>query len=117
MRQKEEYQECLVEHEVISSLLPTLPNPEEIEEMARLFYVFSDVTRLKIISALNNKEMCVCDLANLLGMKQPSISQHLKILFVSKVIKKRKLGLQVFYKLDDLHIEEIYRKGFEHVRE
>ncbi|MEI0700774.1 metalloregulator ArsR/SmtB family transcription factor [Brachyspira intermedia] len=101
----------------ISSLIPKLPNDEEFSLLAGFFSVFSDPTRLKIISALSEKELCVHELSSLLDMKQPSISQHLKMLWQARVVKKRKVGLHVFYRLDDEHIEKIYTWGYEHVKE
>ena len=70
-----------------------------------------------LISALSEKELCVHELSSLLKMKQPSISQHLKTLWQARVVKKRKVGLHVFYRLDDEHIEKIYTWGYEHVKE
>lgn len=90
---------------------------DELESLASFFSLFSDPTRLKIINALSEKEMCVCDLANFLEIKQPSISQHLKSLWQGKVIKRKKNGLHVFYSLDDEHIKQIYNWGYEHVKE
>jgi len=89
----------------------------ELETLASFFSLFSDPTRLKIINALSDKEMCVCDLANLLKIKQPSISQHLKSLWQGKIIKRKKDGQHVFYSLDDDHIKQIYNLGDEHVKE
>ena len=104
-------------NENIASLIPKLPNDEEFTILADFFSVFSDSTRLKIISALSEKELCVHELSSLLKMKQPSISQHLKTLWQARVVKKRKVGLHVFYRLDDEHIEKIYTWGYEHVKE
>ena len=87
----------------ISSLIPKLPNDEEFSLLADFFSVFSDPTRLKIISALSEKELCVHELSSLLDMKQPSVSQHLKMLWQARVVKKR--------------IEKIYTWGYEHVKE
>ena len=101
----------------ISSLIPKLPNDEEFSLLADFFSVFSDPTRLKIISALSEKELCVHELSSLLDMKQPSVSQHLKMLWQARVVKKRKVGLHVFYRLDDEHIEKIYTWWYEHVKE
>ena len=101
----------------ISSLIPKLPNDEEFSLLADFFSVFSDPTRLKIISALSERELCVHELSSLLDMKQPSVSQHLKMLWQARVVKKRKVGLHVFYRLDDEHIEKIYTWGYEHVKE
>lgn len=101
----------------ISSFIPKLPNDHEFSLLADFFSVFSDPTRLKIISALSEKELCVHELSSLLDMKQPSVSQHLKMLWKARVVKKRKVGLHVFYRLDDEHIEKIYTWGYEHVKE
>lgn len=109
--------EVNINNENIASLIPKLPNDEEFTILADFFSVFSDSTRLKIISALSEKELCVHELSSLLKMKQPSISQHLKTLWQAKVVKKRKVGLHVFYRLDDEHIEKIYTWGYEHVKE
>lgn len=109
--------EVNINNENIASFIPKLPNDEEFAILADFFSVFSDSTRLKIISALSEKELCVHELSSLLEMKQPSISQHLKTLWQAKVVKKRKVGLHVFYRLDDEHIEKIYAWGYEHVKE
>ena len=109
--------EVNITNENIASLIPKLPNDEEFTILADFFSVFSDSTRLKIISALSEKELCVHELSSLLKMKQPSISQHLKTLWQARVVKKRKVGLHVFYRLDDEHIEKIYTWGYEHVKE
>lgn len=101
----------------IESVIPKLPNDEEFNILADFFSVFSDSARLKIISALSEKELCVYDLSSLLNMKQPSASQHLKTLWQAKVVKKRKVGLHVFYRLDDEHIKKIYLLGYKHVKE
>lgn len=109
--------EVNITNENIASLIPKLPNDEEFTILADFFSVFSDSTRLKIISALSEKELCVHELSSILKMKQPSISQHLKTLWQARVVKKRKVGLHVFYRLDDEHIEKIYTWGYEHVKE
>ena len=109
--------EVNITNENIASLIPKLPNDEEFTILADFFSVFSDSTRLKIISALSEKELCVHELSSLLKIKQPSISQHLKTLWQARVVKKRKVGLHVFYRLDDEHIEKIYTWGYEHVKE
>lgn len=106
-----------VHEEKIKSVMPNLPNDEEFSILADFFSVFADSTRLKIISALSKEELCVYDISSLLNMKQPSTSQHLKTLWQAKVVKKRKVGLHVFYRLDDEHIKKIYSWGYEHVKE
>ena len=109
--------EINTKEENISSFIPKLPNDDEFTVLADFFSVFSDPTRLKIISVLSEKELCVHELVSLLDMKQPSVSQHLKMLWQARVVKKRKIGLHVFYRLDDEHIEKIYAWGYEHVKE
>ncbi len=90
---------------------------ELIEILASFFSVFSDPTRLRIIKALSKQELCVCDIANLLKLKQPAVSQQLSTLWKARIVKRRKEGNQVFYRLDDEHIARIYKMGEEHIYE
>ncbi len=90
---------------------------ESIEMLASFFSVFSDPTRLRIIKALIKEELCVCDIANLLSLKQPCVSQQLSTLWKARIVKRRKEGNQVFYRLEDEHIERIYKMGEEHIYE
>ncbi len=90
---------------------------EAIEILASFFSVFSDPTRLRIIKALSKQELCVCDIANLLKLKQPAVSQQLATLWKARIVKRRKEGNQVFYRLEDEHIERIYKMGEEHIYE
>ncbi len=113
----EEKCEVNTTNENISSLIKTLPDDEDFSLLANFFSSFSDPTRLKIIFALTEKELCVHELSSLLNMKQPSVSQHLKTLWQNRIVKKRKVGLHVFYKLDDKHIYKIYSWGYQHVKE
>lgn len=94
-----------------------LPNDEDFELLASFFYLFSDATRLKIIHLLRKEELCVHELSTILNIKQPSISQHLKLLHQGKILQKRKLGLHAFYSLKDEHISKIYKQGYKHVKE
>lgn len=98
------------------SKMPTLPNDDDFAILANFFSIFSDPTRLKIISALSKNELCVHELCSLLNAKQSNISQHLKALWQVRVVSKRKVGLHVFYRCDDEHIEKIYTCGYEHVK-
>lgn len=90
---------------------------EAIEILASFFSVFSDPTRLRIIKALSKQELCVCDIANLLKLKQPAVSQQLATLWKARIVKRRKEGNQVFYRLEDEHIERIFKMGEEHIYE
>ncbi|URZ01015.1 ArsR/SmtB family transcription factor [Clostridium felsineum] len=94
-----------------------MPEDEDLYELSDLFKVFGDSTRIKIICALFKEEMCVCDIAYLLQMKQSAISHQLKILRQSKLVKYRRAGKTVYYSLDDEHIKEIFNMGFMHIKE
>jgi DNA-binding transcriptional ArsR family regulator len=110
--------DCTVIHEdVVNSIRGKLPEEEDLLDLADLFKVFGDSTRVRIISALLHAELCVCDIAVLLGMTKSAISHQLRALRQSKLVKYRKDGKVVFYSLDDDHVGAIFRQGLEHVRE
>ncbi len=101
----------------INELRDKMPNEEELFDLSEFFKVFGDSTRIKIICALFDGEMCVGTIANLLGMSQSSISHQLRVLKNSRLVKARKEGKQVFYSLDDAHVKDIYYMGLEHIKE
>jgi len=84
--------------------------------LARTFQALSDPTRIRLISALTRTELCVCDLAALLGMTQSAISHQLGSLRDLRLVKSRKVGREVFYTLDDEHIRELYQLGLDHIQ-
>ena len=88
-----------------------------MHELADLFKVFGDATRVKILYVLLQSEMCVCDLAELLGMTQSAISHQLRVLKQTKLVKNRREGKTVFYSLADGHIQTILNQGMEHILE
>lgn len=90
---------------------------EELYGLADLFKIFGDPTRIKILYALSESEMCVCDIAQRLNMTQSAISHQLKILKQSKLVKNRREGKTVFYSLADGHVKTIMRHGLDHVQE
>ena len=92
-------------------------NEDTIFEVAELFKVFGDSTRMKIIYALLEEELCVCDIANIVGTTQSAISHQLRLLKQSKLVKFRREGKIIFYSLDDEHIAQIVKKGSEHIEE
>jgi ArsR family transcriptional regulator len=94
-----------------------MPDPIALYDLADLFKLFSDSTRLGILWALSESEMCVCDLCALLKMKQPAVSHQLKNLKQSRVVKARRDGKVIYYSLDDDHIRRLLNLGMEHVRE
>lgn len=93
------------------------PTEEMVYDLVELFKVFGDVTRVKIIYALLESEMCVCDIASLLDMTQSAISHKLRVLKKARLVKFRKEGKTVFYSLDDQHIDKIFSFGLDHIKE
>lgn len=93
-----------------------LPPEEELEELAHFFKVFGEVSRVRILSALYVKELCVCDLVDILDMNQSAVSHQLRVLRAAKIVKTRKEGKHVYYSLDDAHVRELLLDGLEHIR-
>ena len=113
-----DYCDCNAIHEdIIAKVRRKFPDEEVLLDLAELFKVFGDSTRIRIISALLHSEMCVCDLAVLLGMTKSAISHQLRILRQTKLVKYRRQGKVVFYSLDDMHVGAIFKQGFNHINE
>ena len=94
-----------------------LPDEETLYDLAELFRIFGDTTRIKILYALFESELCVGDMAQALGMTQSAVSHQLRVLKSSKLVKFRREGKTVFYSLDDDHVRSILSLGMEHVEE
>lgn len=94
-----------------------LPDDDDLYDLAELFKVFGDSTRIRILFVLFESEMCVCDIAQLLNMTQSAISHQLRILKQSQLVKSRRDGKSVFYSLADDHVCRIINQGFEHIKE
>lgn len=94
-----------------------MPDFEDLYELADFFKLFGDSTRLSILWALSESEMCVCDICALLKMKQPAVSHQLKNLKQSRIVKSRRDGKVVYYSLDDEHIRRLLDIGMEHILE
>ena len=110
--------DCNVIHQdVVDMVRGKLPKEEVLYDLAELFKVFGDSTRIKILSALFEAEMCVCDIAYLLNMTQSAISHQLRVLKQARLVKNRKAGKSVFYSLDDEHIKQIFDQGIVHINE
>ena len=110
--------DCNVIHEaVVNRVLQQMPPEERFYDLADLFKVFGDSTRIKIIWALFEAEMCVCDIAILLNMTQSAISHQLRVLKQARLVKRRRDGKVVFYSLDDKHIELIFDQALNHINE
>lgn len=94
-----------------------MPDEEVLYDLAELFKVFGDSTRIRILYVLFESEVCVCDLAEALNMTQSAISHQLRILKQSKLVKSRREGKSVFYSLADDHVRTIIAQGQEHIEE
>ena len=115
---EENFIECTVLHEeTVKKVKQKMPEDGFIYDLAELFKVFADSTRMKIIYALLEEELCVCDIANIVGTTQSAISHQLRLLKQSKLVKFRREGKIIFYSLDDDHIAQIVKKGSEHIEE
>ncbi len=87
-----------------------------MQELAQFFKVFGEVSRVRILSALYLKELCVCELVDILNMNQPAVSHQLRILRGARVVQARKAGKHVYYSLDDDHVRELFFDSLEHIR-
>ena len=109
--------DCNIIHEdVVKNTLKSMPKPEMFEQLAEFFKIIGDPTRTKILFALDQNEMCVCDIANVLNMSKSSISHQLATLRKSGIVKFRKDGKEVYYTLDDEHIQQVFEVGIEHIK-
>lgn len=110
--------DCVAIHEeIISEVRQHMPEEELLLDLADLFKVFGDSTRVKILCALFKSEMCVCDIAALLCMTKSAISHQLRVLKQAKLVKYRRDGKVIYYSLDDDHVKNIFDQGLAHVSE
>ena len=107
---------CLHE-EAVAAVRKQMPDEDDLYDLAELYKVFGDSTRIKILYALFESELCVGDIAQVLGMTQSSVSHQLRLLKSSKLVKFRREGKAVFYSLDDDHVRSMIALGLEHVEE
>lgn len=108
--------DCNVIHQdVVDQTIKNMAEEDTFNKLAEFFKILGDTTRVKILFALDQNEMCVCDIANVLGMSKSSISHQLGTLRGSGIVKCRKSGKEVFYMLDDNHVKEVFEIGVEHI--
>ena len=119
MTEQEEF--CCETEEVHEDLLKivneTMPDETELYDLAELFKIFGDSTRVKILYALLESELCVCDIAKLMEVSQSAVSHQLRVLKASKLVKFRREGKTVYYSLADEHVIRILSQGMEHILE
>ena len=106
-----------VHKDLVTQVMNRMPDEDELYDLAELFKVFGDFTRIRILCALFEHEMCVCDIAELLGMNQSAISHQLRILKQAALVKNRRDGKTIYYSLADDHIKMIFNGALEHVEE
>ncbi len=107
----------VINEETVKMVKGKMPEEGKLYDLAEFFKVFGDSTRIKILWALNQSEMCVCDIAVLLNMTKSSISHQLRILKQARLVKYKKVGKNVFYSPCDSHIQHIFDQGFDHINE
>lgn len=106
-----------VHEDTVRKVTSMMPPDETLYDLAELFKVFGDSTRIRILYALFEAELCVCDIAQLLGLTQTAVSHQLRVLKNSKLVKFRRDGKTVFYSLADDHVRSILGQGMEHIEE
>lgn len=103
--------------EIVEEVAKVMPGEDTLYDLTELFRIFADSTRVRILYVLLVSEMCVCDIAKILGMTQSAISHQLKALKNARLVKSRREGKTVFYSLADGHVSTIMNQGLEHVDE
>ncbi|MBQ4284475.1 MAG: winged helix-turn-helix transcriptional regulator [Lachnospira sp.] len=106
-----------VHADIVNEVRAHMPEEYLLDDLAEVFKVFGDKTRMKILYILHERELCVCDIAQLLDMNQSAISHQLKVLKQAKLIKNRRDGKQMYYSLADDHVHTILSMGMEHIME
>lgn len=118
MAKDEVFCDCDVIHgDVVEEVKKRMPKENELYDLSDFFKVLGDSTRVKIIWALDESEMCVCDIAVLLNMTKSAISHQLRSLKQADLVKFRREGKVVYYSLKDDHVKDIFEKGMEHIQE
>ena len=110
-------EEAVVHDDLVSEVRAKLPEENRMQDLAELFKIFGDTTRIRILFVLFEAEVCVCDMAETLGMTQSAISHQLRLLKSYGLVRARRQGKSVFYSLADAHVRTIIAQGWEHIME
>lgn len=110
-------EEQCVHNDAVTEVKEKMPDLDTLFTLAELFKMFGDSTRIRIMCALFQRELCVCDLSEILGMGQSAVSHQLRLLRTSSIVKVRREGKSAYYSLDDEHIQKIFELGLEHINE
>ena len=103
--------------ERLLNILKKLPKEELLYELAEFFKIFGDSSRIRILSLLQQEKLCVGEISELLNLSPSAVSHQLRILRQARLVRYKKIGKEVFYELDDDHIEKIFEQGLEHIQE
>ena len=106
----------VIHEDIVKKVRQYMPKEDMLYDLADLFKIFGDSTRIKILYALFASEMCVCDIAALLNLNQSAISHQLRVLKDARLVKNRRDGKVVYYSLDDDHVKQIFDQGLAHIR-
>ena len=109
--------EVIKKNEAATNVAKNMPDDEYLYDLADLFRIFGDTTRIRILYSLFDDELCVGDISTILGLTQSSVSHQLRILKDSKLVKFRRAGKSIYYSLDDEHVRSILNLGMEHLEE
>lgn len=107
----------VVHPDKVKAVAENIPQEDLLYDVAELFKIFGDSTRIRILSALLVEELCVCDICCLLNMTKSAVSHQLRILRQSKLVKNRRSGKEVYYSLDDDHVASIISLALDHAKE
>ena len=108
--------DCNIIHEdMVNDTISQMADEDLLNKLAEFFKILGDTTRVKILYALDKNELCVCDIANVVGMSKSSVSHQLSALRKSGIVKGKKVGKEVFYTLDDEHVKQVFEVGIEHI--
>lgn len=118
--EKDEIEVCestVIHEQKVEKVKKQMPDEEILYDLADVYKIFGDTTRIKILCTLFEDEMCVCDIAATINMTQSAVSHQLRILKQARLIKYRKEGKVVYYSLDDNHVKSIFNEGLNHIME
>ena len=105
----------IIHQDIVNDTIDKMADNELLIDLSEFFKVLGDTTRTKILYALDQNEMCVCDIANVLGMTKSSISHQLRTLKENGIVKCKKIGKEVYYMLDDEHVKQVFEIGIAHI--
>ena len=120
MEEKKVIENCsatVIHGDILEEVKENLPKEETLYDLAEIFKVFGDTTRIKILCSLFEHEMCVCDMAALLNITQSAVSHQLRVLKQARLVKFKREGKVVYYSLDDEHVKNIFNEGLNRVLE